>query len=131
LGHLDLEVVGAGEVFAGDPEPAARHLLDCRTTVVVEPLGVFATLARVRLATDRVHRNSKGFVRLLADGAVAHCARREPLDDGAHWLDFIERHRRPNPGAQLEQPAQRHQLARLVVDELAVVLENLVAAGAG
>src|SRR4029079_9474918 len=43
LGHLDLEVVGVGQVIAGDAEPTRRHLLDRAPAFrVMEPVGVLA-----------------------------------------------------------------------------------------
>ena len=51
LGHLDLDVVGVGEVLRGDSEAAGRDLLDRRATLgVVETVGVLATLTGVGLA---------------------------------------------------------------------------------
>ena len=44
-------------------------------------------------------------------------------------FDLVERHRRP-AGLKREQPAQRGALPALVVDQLRVLLEDLVLAGA-
>ncbi len=53
LGHLDLQVVGVGEVLRGHPEASGRDLLDRRAPLrVVQPVDVLATLAGVRLRAD-------------------------------------------------------------------------------
>ncbi len=66
LSHLDLDVVGVGQIVAGHPEPTRGHLLDRTATVrVVEPLRHLAALARVGLRADHVHGDGQGLVRLL------------------------------------------------------------------
>src|SRR5690606_2394799 len=83
LRQLDLQVVGLGEVLAGDAEAARRDLLDRAAALGVdEAVGVLPALAGVRLAADAVHRDRERLVRLARDRAVAHRAGREALDDG-------------------------------------------------
>ncbi|MPN28473.1 hypothetical protein SDC9_175915 [bioreactor metagenome] len=60
LGHFNLNVLRAHQVFAGDAEPAGGHLLDGRAAV--EAVGAhaqallgFSALAAVGLATQKVH----------------------------------------------------------------------------
>ena len=113
LGHLDLQVVGVDQVLGGHAEPSTGDLLDRRAPRrVVQPLGVLAALAGVGLAAEAVHRDGQRLVRLGRDRAVGHGAGGEPLDDLGGRLDLVQRHRRPDPGAQLEQPAQRAGLGR-------------------
>ena len=132
LGHLDLQVVGVGQVVAGDAEAPAGHLLDrAAPRRVVQPLGVLAALAGVALAADRVHRDGQRLVGLHADRAVAHRPGGEALDDLADRLDLVDRHRRPHAVLEGEQPAQRGQPAGLVVDQRGVLLEDVVALGPG
>ena len=90
LGHLDLDLVGVGQVFGGDPEAAGGHLLDGGAQAVAclerdiardaapaddisqgciglqgrESLAILATFARIRLAADAVHGHGKRAVRL-------------------------------------------------------------------
>ncbi|EWC59048.1 hypothetical protein UO65_5657 [Actinokineospora spheciospongiae] len=67
---------------------------------------------------------------LLGDRAVGDRTRAEPLHDGRDRLDLLDRHRRAQALAEGEQPAQRLERHRLVVDEPGVVLEDLVLPGA-
>ena len=90
---------------------------------------VFAALAGVALAADAVHGDGQRLVRLLADRAVGHGAGLEALHDRLDRLDFLDRDRLVGE-LQLEQAAQRAEPLRLVVDQLAVLLEDLVIAGA-
>ena len=97
LRHLDLHHVGVDEIFGGDAEPPARHLLDgaAHRIAVGHPLvavGFFAALAGVRLAADAVHRDRQRGVRLARDRAVAHRAGGEALDDVDRRFDLFDRH---------------------------------------
>ena len=120
-----------GQVQARHAEAAGRDLLDRAAALGVEQaVDVLAALAGVRLAADAVHRDRERLVRLARDRAVAHRAGREALDDRRHRLDLVDRHAVAPLGLEAEQPAQRLQLVRLVVDELRVLAEDVVAAGA-
>ncbi len=121
LGHLDLDVVGLGEVERGDAEAAGRDLLDrraacrrpCSRSTSSPPSPV------LERATEPVHGDGQGLVGLLADRAVGHRAGVEPLDDLADRLDLVDRDRpRGLAPAELEQAAQRHQPLGLLVDPL-------------
>ena len=136
LRHLDLDVVGVDQVLAGHPEPAARHLLDGGPLGVAswqgdEPLGVLAALAGVGLAAQPVHGDRQGLVRLLRDRPVRHRTRREPLDDLAHRLDLVDRHRLAQSLLEAEEPAQGHQPLGLRVHTTGVLLEDVVASLSG
>ena len=94
LGDLDLDVVGVGEVVRRHPEAAGGDLLDGRAAArVVQPVGVLPALAGVRLPAEHVHGDGEGLVGLGGDGAVAHRAGGEPLDDRADRLDLLHRDR--------------------------------------
>ncbi len=90
LGHLDLDLLGAAQVFAGDAEAAGGHLLDGGAPLVVEPLRGLAALAGVGLAADAVHGDSQALMGLLGNGAVAHGASLEAVDDGADRLHLVD-----------------------------------------
>src|SRR5207302_5118979 len=97
LGHLDLKIGGVDEVLAGDAEAPGRDLLDrapAPIAVGVAPVarGVLAALAGIGPATDAVHGDGEGLVRLLADGAVGHGAGGEPPQDRLDRLDLLDRH---------------------------------------
>ena len=77
LGHLDLQFLGVDQVFAGDAETAAGHLLDGATAAVAVGVGleahrVLAPFARVALAADAVHGNRQRLVRLARNRTVRH-----------------------------------------------------------
>ncbi len=67
-------------------------------------------------------------MRFLADRAVGHRPGLEALHDRFRRLDLFQRDR--VAGLELEQPAQRAEIRRLLVHELGVRLEGLVAAAA-
>ncbi len=69
---------------------------------------------------------AKRLVRFLADRAVAHGAGLEALQDALDGFDFLEGHGLER--LELEQTAQRAQVARLVIDERRVLLEQRVVA---
>ncbi len=133
LRHLDLDVVGVGEVLGGDAEAARRDLLDRRTALgVVETLGVLAALAGVGLAAEAVHRDGEGLVGLLGDRPVGHRPGGEPLDDRGDRLDLVDVDRLAAGRVgvlEAEQAAQRHQPLGLLVDAAGVLLEHVVLAG--
>ena len=96
LRHLDLQFVGVDQVVGGDAEAAAGHLLDGAAAqiavgVALEARFVFAAFAGVGHAADAVHGDGERFVRFLADGAEAHGAGGEALDDFLGRLDFFDR----------------------------------------
>ena len=95
LGHLDLHVVGIDEVFGGHAKAARCDLLDRGTHRIpvfqrLEPLGVFAAFAGVRLAADPVHGQRQRGVRLPRDRAIAHRAGGKALHDFAGRFDFAD-----------------------------------------
>src|SRR5690606_1071757 len=76
-------------------------LLDCRALRVTRSvrqrqisIRLLATLTRVGLAADAVHRDSQRRMRLAADRAERHRTRREALDDLGNRLDLFQRYRR-------------------------------------
>src|SRR5262249_26620071 len=94
LSHLDLQLLGADQILAGDAEAAAGHLLDRAAAPIavgigVEPRGVFATFTGVALAADPVHGDGKGLMRFARDRAVRHGPSRESLDDLLGRLHFF------------------------------------------
>ena len=127
LGHLDLDFLGVGEVFARDAEAAGGDLLDggvFRITVGHrdEARGIFAAFAGVGLAADAVHRDRERLVRLGGDGAVGHGAGLEALHDRLDGLDFLDRN--GGRSLELEQTAQRAELDALFVDDFRVTAER-------
>ena len=77
LGHLDLDVVGIDEVLARHPEASGRNLLDGRALRITvrhrdEALGILATLPRVRLRSEPVHRDRQRLVRFRGDRPIGH-----------------------------------------------------------
>src|SRR5688572_29335616 len=129
LRDLDLQLVRVDQVIGGDAEAAGRDLLDratARVTVRVSDVALVALAAFTGVAatTDAVHGDRQVFVRLGADGAEAHGAGGEALDDLGGRLDLVERHALA-VGRKLPDAAQRDRAARLLVDELGVFLVAL------
>ncbi|CAB4609383.1 unannotated protein [freshwater metagenome] len=115
LCHLDLKVVGIDEVFARNAKAAGCNLLDCRTSRIAvgkrdETLGVFATFARVRFATQAIHGDRKILVCLSRDRAVGHRSGGEALHDFRDRFDLVDRHGRACTSTELEKTAQRSEV---------------------
>ena len=110
LGHLDLDLDGAGQVVGGDSEAAAGNLLDravARVAVGVapEPGRVLPPFSGVASAADPVHGDGQRLMGFLADAAEAHGAGTEPLDDLRGRLDDLQGNRFA-AGLDLQQAAQ-------------------------
>src|SRR4051794_4088284 len=74
LRHLDFKFDGARKIFRRYPEPRRGNLLGGRVGAIamlieLPPVGIFATFARVRLATDSVHGDGDGRVCLRTERA--------------------------------------------------------------
>ena len=98
LRHLDLDLIGVGEVVDGHPETPRSDLLDRRAHRVHRairkgqvPLRVLTTLTGVGFAAELVHGDRQSRMRLHGDRTEAHRACRKPLHDLARWLDFAHR----------------------------------------
>src|SRR5690606_28294142 len=164
LRHLDLDLVGACQVFGRDAEAARGDLLDARTQRVAglqRHIGfdavcaqdgrqgvaifdgafvfahfgavaqfVFAAFAGIRLAADAVHGHRQHGVGFGGNGAQRHGAGSEALDDFLGRLDLVQRNGARGVEAELEQPAQRHVAAALVVDDLRVLFVRAIVIGA-
>ena len=98
--------------------PEATCLMARAALRVQQPVHVLAALARVGLGAQTVHGDGQGLMRLLGDGAVAHGAGGEALDDAADRLDFLQRHGRALTVLEGQQPAERHQVFGLLVNPL-------------
>ena len=133
LGHLDLDVVGIDQIFGGDAEAARGDLLDLGAHGIAvrhgdETVGFFAAFAGIGTAADAVHGDGQGGMRFSGDGAEAHGAGRETLDDINGRFDFIQRH--AFAGLELHQAAQGEKALILFVDALGeeLVFGRIVAA---
>ena len=119
LRHLDLDLVGTGQVFSSNAETTRCDLLDARAQRVarlhgvvgfdamladdigqlfaavqyLEAVGVFAAFTGVRLAADTVHGDSQRGVRFGGDRTERHRAGSKTLDDFFCRFDFFQRHR--------------------------------------
>ena len=112
LRNLNLELVGSHEEGGGDTETAGSNLLDgggrdvpglqapevgkglgfalrIRGDLLVA-LGILATLARVGLAADAVHRDGDRLVALAGDGAEGHAAGAEARADVTNRLHLVD-----------------------------------------
>ena len=91
--------------------------------IALEAFFVFAAFAGVRHAAEAVHGDGQRLVGLFADGAEAHGAGCEALDDLLGRLDFVQRHGLVRV-LELEQAAQRAEVAVLIVEQISVFLEG-------
>ena len=72
LRDLDLQNVGVNQVVRGYAKAPRCNLLDARVADAVETRRVLATLPRVRVSTERVHRHGQGLVGFGGQGANRH-----------------------------------------------------------
>ena len=132
LGHFDLQLPGIDKVMARHAETSTGHLLDRRIFRIAVRFQnvacrIFAAFAGVALAPEAVHGNGEGFVRLLGNGTIAHCAGLETFDeafDGFHLVEGNWRFRK----IEVQQSAQGAEVFRLVVHQFGVFAVNLFAA---
>ena len=127
LGHLDLDLGSAGEVFGRDTEAAGRDLLDGGVAFRAVARRVFAAFAGVRLAADLVHRDGEALVGLGRKRAEGHAGRGEAAADVLDGLNLVDRHGCVR-GDEIEQVARADGLA--LVDRLHVFEELLALAAA-
>ena len=128
LCQLDLDLLGGDEILAGDAEAGGGHLLDLGIALAVVALFGFTALAGVASAAQTVQCNGDGLVGLAAQRAVAHGCGLEPLDDGRHRLDLLDRDAAVGVIVEVQQTAQMHALLAHVVHGAGEVLEGLVVA---
>ena len=124
LGNLDLQLIGVRQVVRCDAEATGRNLLDLRAALVPEARGVFAALAGVGAPADAVHGARQSLVCLGRDRAETHRAGAEALDDLRCWLHVVQWQRFCRV-LEIEQPAQRAELAVEVVDRARVLFVGL------
>ena len=92
LGHLDLDLLRAQQVFPRHAEASRSNLFDRRVQLRPEAFGQFAAFAAVRFSAQMVHGLRHAFVGFLRNGSVAHGPRSEALHDGCRAFDFFDRH---------------------------------------
>ncbi|GKT49344.1 uncharacterized protein ColSpa_09525 [Colletotrichum spaethianum] len=134
LGHLDLKLVGVGEVGRGDTEATGGNLLDGGSHGVavgqtLRALGVLTTFTGVGLAAKSVHGNGQGGVRLHRDGTVRHGTSAETADDLGPGLDLLDGDGSAVLELEVEHTTERASLDLLVLGA-GVRLVGLVVLGA-
>ena len=95
LGHLDLQLIGIGQVMGSDTETARGNLLDGgphRITILefLATLGILTTFSSVGLAAQTVHGNSQAGVRLHGDGSIGHGTSYKTTDNLGPGLDLVD-----------------------------------------
>ena len=95
LGHLDLKLFGRSEIGRGDTESSRSDLLDRGVARRPVALRAFASLARIGIAADLIHRLGQRFVGLPGQGAMRHGRCDESAHDPFDRFDLVERNRRP------------------------------------
>ncbi|GJD02058.1 hypothetical protein ColKHC_10883 [Colletotrichum higginsianum] len=134
LSHLDLELIGIGQIGRRDTEAAGGDLLDggSHGVAVGQTLGalrVLATFTGVGLAAKSVHGNGQGGVRLHGDRAVGHGTGAEAADDLGPGLDLLNGDGGAVLKLEVEHTAERTSLDLLVLGA-GVSLVRLVILGA-
>mmetsp|Transcript_30091 Transcript_30091/g.73235 ORF Transcript_30091/g.73235 Transcript_30091/m.73235 type:complete len:285 (-) Transcript_30091:303-1157(-) len=90
LGHLDLDLVGVGEVVDGHSKSSRCNLLDCGVLFGSEAFDVLASFAGVALSLEEIHCFCKRLVGFEGDRSVRHGPCCEPLHNFTGRLDEIE-----------------------------------------
>ncbi len=91
---------------------------------------VFAAFAGVGLAANAVHGHGQHRMRFGGDRTQRHGAGGKALDDFLGRFHFAQRDGARGIDLELEQAAQRHVPARLVVDQLGIFFISAVVVGA-
>ncbi|OIQ83878.1 hypothetical protein GALL_343050 [mine drainage metagenome] len=154
LRHLDLDLIGIGQVLGRHAKAAGSHLLDLGThgvaglerDVALDPAladqvgqggvlfhrleahRILAAFAGVGLAADAVHGYRQHGMRLGRNRSERHGAGSEARHNRLGRFHFIQRHRSARR-LDLEQAAQGQMAAALVVDQLGVFLVGVIPAG--
>ncbi|CAB4532643.1 unannotated protein [freshwater metagenome] len=126
LGHLDLNVVGVGEIHARDAKSPAGDLFDRASTFwIQQAFDGFTALSGIGTSAKPIHCDSQRLVHFLGDRTVGHCARRETTDDVIGRFDLIERHRVATAD-ESEKSTECHQPLGLLIHRSRVVAENVI-----
>ena len=133
MSHLDLELVGVGEVGGSNTKATGSDLLDGRTHGVavlheVATLSILTTLTSVGLATESVHGHGNGRVGLHRDGTVRHSASNETAHSLSPRLNLVDRDGVGGFKVKVEQTTKSAVLDRLV-SRPGVCLVRLVVLG--
>ena len=95
LGHFDLNLLGADQIPGRNSKSSRRHLLDCRTSILVlrtwnQPLKALSPFSCIGLTSQPVHGNCQSLMCLLGNGAVGHSPGFKPFYNGLHALHLIQ-----------------------------------------
>ena len=121
--------------MAGHTEAARSYLLDGRALPVtvglhLETVWIFAALAGIGHRTQAIHSDGQRLMCLRRDGAVAHRAGGETLDDAGDRFNLSNVDRLAIRD-ELEHATQGCQLLGLLIDLVGVVAEDRVLTSAG
>jgi hypothetical protein len=134
LGHLDLKLVGIGEVGRSDTESAGSDLLNGRAHSItvghaLRSLRILTTFTSVGLAAKAVHGNGEGRVRLHGNGTIRHGTSAESADNVSPRLDLINGDRSAVLKLEVQETTERARLDLLILGS-GVGLVGLVILGA-
>ena len=119
LSHLDLDLIGIGQVIGGDAKTSRGNLFDRRPSqvsriVLCKAAIVLASLAGVTFTADSIHGDRQSLVSFGRDRTETHRTGAESFNDLLGRFDLLNRNRCSWP--ELEQPAQVTFASRLFVD---------------
>ena len=124
LGHLDLNLFCADQIFAGNTEPARCYLFDCGTSLRrLQAVITLAALTGVGFSVQTVHGNRQCLMCLLGNRTVGHRTCFESFYDRIYALNFFER----NALLRIIEVHQTSQItALLAVNHGSVLFEHPV-----
>ena len=98
LGHLDLDLLGTGQIGGMNTEATGGDLFDgavgpVAVLLTFKTAGILAAFAAVRLAADAVHGDRQSLVGFGAKCPERHAGRGEAAADLLDRLDLFDRHR--------------------------------------
>ena len=135
LGHLDLDLLGAYQITAGNTETAGSYLLDRRTTVVVrrsryQTIQAFTTFTCIWLAMDPVHGDCQCLMCFLGNRTIRHSTSLKTAYNRIYAFYLL------NGDTAIFRIIKVHKISQmvglaLIVQRSSILLENAVIASFG
>ena len=131
LCHLDLNLLCADQISAGNTETSTGYLLDRRTSVksisaYFHSVKVFTTFTTVGFTMQGVHGDCQSLMRFFGNRTIGHRTCLETGHDTLYTLNFINR----NTFFRIIKVHQTTQVLDtcLIINKLRIFLEHLIIA---